>query len=92
MKDSRPFLYKKRHREPIAQDSTMSSCHYQPKESRASSSQMHNVNHVHVDEEAVETSLAISNLRSGKYLPDSYKDHPFYQGTIDEEILVVVEE
>ena len=51
--------------------------------------QMHNLNHVHVDEEIVETVLVISSLQSGKDLPDPYKNHPFHQATIDEEILVV---
>ena len=45
-----------------------------------SSSQTHNINHVHIDEEAVETTLAISSLRSRKALPDPYKDHPMHQG------------
>ena len=44
----------------------------------ASLSQTHNINHVHVDEEAMETTLAISSLRSGKDLPDPYKDHPIH--------------
>ena len=39
----------------------------------ASSSQTYNINHVHVNEEAVETTLVISSLRSGKDLPDPYK-------------------
>ena len=58
----------------------------------ASSSQMKNLNHVHVGEEAMETALAISSLRSGKDLPDPYKDHPLHKGTIDEEIPIVVAE
>ena len=37
-----------------------------PRNQGSSSSQMHNLSHVHVDEEAVETTLAISSLRSGK--------------------------
>ena len=37
-----------------------------PRNQGASSSQMHNLSHVHVDEESVETALAISSLRSGK--------------------------
>ena len=41
-----------------------------PRNQGVSSSQMHNINHVHVDEEAVETTLAISSLQSGKDLPD----------------------
>ena len=57
-----------------------------------SSSQMHNLSHVHVDEEAVKTALAISSLRSGKDLPDPYKDHPLHKSSIDEEILRVVVE
>ena len=56
-----------------------------PRNQRASSSQTHNINHVHVDEEAVETALAISSLQSGKDLLDPYKDHPIYQGPIKEE-------
>ena len=58
----------------------------------ASSSQMHKLSHVHVDEEAVETALAISSLRSGKDLPAPYKDHPLHKSLIDEEILIVVVE
>ena len=42
---------------------------------------MHNINHVHVDEEVVETTLAISSLRSGKALQNLYKDHPIHQGS-----------
>ena len=45
---------------------------------------MHNLNDVHVDENAVETSFAISSLQSGKDLPDPYK------GSIDEETPTVV--
>ena len=37
-----------------------------PRNQGASSSQTHNINHIHVDEEAVETTLAISSLWSGK--------------------------
>ena len=58
----------------------------------ASSSQMHNLSHVHVDEEAVETALAISSLRSGKDLPDPYKDHPLHKSSIDEETPTAVVE
>ena len=53
---------------------------------------MHNLNHVHVDEEAVETPLAISSLWSGKDLPDPYKDHHLYKSSIDEETPTVVVE
>ena len=53
---------------------------------------MHNLNHVHVDEEAVEIELAISSLRSSKDLPDPYKDHPLHKGWIDEPPTAVVEE
>ena len=55
-----------------------------PRNQGASSTQTHNVNHVHVHEEAVESALAISSLRSGKALPDPYKDHPFHQGQNEE--------
>ena len=58
----------------------------------ASSSQMHNLSHVHVDEEAVETALAISSLRSNKDLPDPYKDHPLHKSSIVEETSTVVVE
>ena len=59
----------------------------------ASSTQTHNINHVHIDEEAVETTLAISSLRSGKALSDPYKDHPFHQGQNEEkEMLIMVEQ
>ena len=47
---------------------------------------------MHVDEEAVEAALAISSLRSGKDLPDPYKDHPLHKSSIVEEIPTVVEE
>ena len=51
-----------------------------PRNQGASSNQTNNINHVHVDEEAVETALAISSLWSGNALPDPYKDHPIHQG------------
>ena len=63
-----------------------------PRNQGASSSQMHNLNHVHVDEEVVETALAISSLQSGKDLPDPYKDHPLHKSSIDEETPTVVVE
>ena len=47
---------------------------------------------MHVDEEVVETALAISSLRSGKDLPDPYKDHHLHKSSIDEEIPTVVVE
>ena len=56
-----------------------------PRNQGASSSQTYNINHVHVDEEAVETALTISSLQSGKDLPDPYKDYPIHQGPIEEE-------
>ena len=64
-----------------------------PRNQGASSSQTHNINHVHIDEEAVETALAISSLRSGKALPDPDKDHPIHQGSIEEkETPIIVEQ
>ena len=64
-----------------------------PRNQGASSTQTHNINDVHVDEEAVETTLAISSLWSGKALPDPYKDHPFHQGSNDEkETPIIVEQ
>ena len=53
---------------------------------------MHNLTHVHVDEEAVETALAISSLWSGKDLPDPYKDHPLHKSSIHEETSTVAVE
>ena len=50
-----------------------------PRNRGASSSPMHNLNHAHVDKETVETTLAISSLRSDKDLLDPYKDHPFHK-------------
>ena len=64
-----------------------------PRNQGASSNQTHNTNHVHVNEEAVETSLAISSLRRGKALSDPYKDHPFHQGSNEEkETPIIVEQ
>ena len=50
-----------------------------PRNQGSSSSQTHNFSHVHVDEESVETALAISSLRRGKDFPDPYKDHPLHK-------------
>ena len=64
-----------------------------PRNQGASSTQTHNINHVHVDKEYVETALAISSLRSGKALSDLYKDHPFHQGQNEEkEMPIIVEQ
>ena len=63
-----------------------------PRNQGALSSQTHNINHVHVDEEAVETALTISSLRSGKDLPNPYKDHPIHQGSIEEEEAPIIVE
>ena len=63
-----------------------------PRNQGSSSSQTHNLSHVHVDEEAVEVALAISSLRSGKDLPDPYKDHPLHKSSIDDETPTVVVE
>ena len=64
-----------------------------PRNQGTSSSQTHNIKHVHVNEEAVETTLAISSLRSRKALPDPYKDHPIHQGPIEEkETPIIVEQ
>ena len=63
-----------------------------PRNQGSSSSQTHNLSHVHVDEEAVEAALAISSLRSSKDLPDPYKDHPLHKSSIDDETLAVVVE
>ena len=64
-----------------------------PRNQGASSTQTHNINHVHVDKEAVESALAISSLRSGKALSDPYKDHPFHQVQNEEkEMPIIVEQ
>ena len=64
-----------------------------PRNQGASWNQTHNINHVHVDEEAVEKTLAILSLRSGKALPDPYKDHPIHQCTSEEkETPIIVEQ
>ena len=56
-----------------------------PRNQGSSLSQTHNLSHVYVEEEAVEAALAISSLRSGKDLPDPYKDHPLHKSLIVEE-------
>ena len=48
-----------------------------PRNLGATSSQMHNLNHVHVNENTMETTLDMLSLRGGKDLLDPYKDHPF---------------
>ena len=63
-----------------------------PMNQGVSSSQTHNINHVHVDKEAVETALAISSIQSGKNLPDPYKDHPIHQGPMEEEEAPIIAE
>ena len=63
-----------------------------PRNQGSSSSQTQNLSHVHVDEEAVEAALAISSLRSGKDLPDPYKDHPLHKSSIDDETPTVAVE
>ena len=63
-----------------------------PKNQGASSSQTHNLIHVYIDEEAVETALVISSLRSAKDLPNPYKDHSLHKSSIDEEIPTVIVE
>ena len=40
----------------------------------------------------MEAILAISSLRSGKDLPDPYKDHPLHKISIDDETPTVVVE
>ena len=52
---------------------------------------MHNINDVLIDEEDVETTLAISSLGSGKNLSDPYKDHPIHQGLIMEDTSIIVQ-
>ena len=57
-----------------------------------SSRQTHNVNHVHINVEVVETSMAILSLQSGKDLQNPYKEHPFHQDSLDEKTLTIVVE
>ena len=40
----------------------------------------------------MEAALAISSLRSGKDLPDPYKDHPLHKSSIDDKTPTVVVE
>ena len=47
---------------------------------------------MHVEEKAVEATLAILSLRSGMDLPDPYKDHPLHKSLIDDETSKVVVE
>ena len=63
-----------------------------PRNHGASSTQTHNINHVHIDVEAVESALAISSLQSGKALPDPYKDHPFHQGSNEQKDTPIIVE
>ena len=64
-----------------------------PRNQGDSSTQTDNINHVHVDEEAVESAQAISSLRSGKALSNPYKDHPFHQGQNEEkETPIIIEQ
>ena len=63
-----------------------------PRNQGSSSSQTHNLSHVHVDEEAVEAALAISSLRSSRDLHDPYKDHPLHKSSIDDETPTVIVE
>ena len=58
-----------------------------------SSSQTHNINHIHVDEKAMEMTFAISSLWSEKDLSDPYKDRPIHHGPIEEkETPIIVEQ
>ena len=50
------------------------------------------MNQIHIEDKAVETALAISRLRRGKDLSDTYKDHPFHQGMIEKEMPLIVAE
>ena len=63
-----------------------------PRNQGSSSSQTHNLSHVHLDEEAVEAALAISSLRIGKDLLDPYKDHPLHKSSINDEPPTVIVE
>ena len=54
-------------------------------------SQTLNVNPIHVDEEAMETTLVLSDLSSGNSLSYPYKDYPSYKGSISEETSIVSE-
>ena len=83
----------KKGKQVIFTDQLPSQAMANPRNQGASSSQTYNINHVHVDEEVVETILAISSLRSGKALPDPYKDHLIHQGSSEEiETPIIVEQ
>ena len=74
--DERPTDDRKKGKQVTFTNQLQSQATTNPRNQGVSSSQTHNINHIHVDEEAVETALAISSLRSGKNLQDPYKDHP----------------
>ena len=83
----------KKGKQVIFTDQLSSQVTANPRNQGASSSQTHNINHVHVDKEAVETALAILSLRSGKTLPDPYKEHPIHQGPSEEkETPIIIEQ
>ena len=82
----------KRGKQVFFSDQLPSQATIDPRNQGSSSSQTHNLSHVHVDEEAVEAALAISSLRSAKDLPDPYKDHPLHKISIDDETSTVVVE
>ena len=81
---------KKKGKQVSFSDQLPSQATINPRNQRSSSSQTHNLSHVHVDEEAVEAALAISSLRSSKALRDPYKDHPLHKSLIDDETPTVV--
>ncbi|CAA7405270.1 unnamed protein product [Spirodela intermedia] len=82
----------KKGKQVLFSDQLPSQATINPRNQGSSSSQTHNLSHVHVDEEEVEAALAISSLRSGKDLPDPYKDHPLHKSSIDDETPTVVVE
>ena len=86
-----PTTYNKKGKQVSFSDQVPSQATTNLRNQGPSSNQMHNINHVHVDEEAIETTQVISSLQSRKYLPDPYKDHPINQVSINEDIPNIVE-
>ena len=86
-----PVTYNKKGKQVSFSDQLSSQATTNLRNQEASSNQKHNINHVHVDKEAVEMTLAISSLWSGKDLPDQCKDRPINQVSINEDIPNIVE-
>ena len=82
----------KKGKQVLFSDQLPSQATINPRNQGSSSSQTHNLSHVYIDEEVVEDALAISSLRSGKDLPNPYKNHPLHESSIDDETPTVIVE